>query len=98
MSEHRPPELGVSPSLSAVAPEAISWIQKTPGVCGGRACIRNTRITIWGLVSYRKLGLSDARLRETIAGLTQTDLATAWEYYERNRAEIEQDLMENEEA
>jgi uncharacterized protein (DUF433 family) len=23
-----------------------SWIRKTPGVCGGNACIRNTRITV----------------------------------------------------
>jgi hypothetical protein len=30
-----------------------SWVQKTPGVCGGRACIRNTRITVWGLVNFR---------------------------------------------
>ena len=22
-----------------------SWVQKTPGVCGGRACIRKARIT-----------------------------------------------------
>ncbi len=27
-----------------------SWVQKTPGVCGGDACIRNTRITVHGLV------------------------------------------------
>ncbi|MBY0527748.1 MAG: DUF433 domain-containing protein [Gemmataceae bacterium] len=25
-----------------------SWVQKTPNVCGGDACIRNTRITVWG--------------------------------------------------
>jgi uncharacterized protein (DUF433 family) len=36
-----------------------SWIQKTPNVCGGDACIRNTRITVHGIVHYRQLGLSD---------------------------------------
>ena len=37
-------------------------IEKTPNVCGGRACIIRTRIPVWTLVSYKKLGLSDAGL------------------------------------
>jgi len=43
-----------------------SWVQKTPNVCGGDACIRNTRITVHGLVHYRQLGLSDQRNLEVI--------------------------------
>src|SRR5712692_2863160 len=27
-----------------------SWIQKTPDICGGDACIRNTRLPVWSLV------------------------------------------------
>ena len=77
---------------------AKSWIQKTPGVCGGDACIRNTRITVWGLVNYRKLGLTDARLLEVIDGLTRADLDAAWDYYSRNRVEIDQAIKDNEEA
>lgn len=30
-------------------------IQKTPGVSGGHACIPNTRISVWTLVSLRLL-------------------------------------------
>ena len=30
-----------------------SWISKRPNVCGGDACIRDSRITVWGLVAYR---------------------------------------------
>jgi uncharacterized protein (DUF433 family) len=77
---------------------AKSWIQKTPEVCGGDACIRNTRITVWGLVAYRKLGLSDTRLLEIIEGLTAADLKAAWDYYERNRQEIDEEIRLNEEA
>jgi len=51
-----------------------SWIQKTPGVCGGDACIRSTRITVWGLASYRKLGLPDQRILKAIQGLTHSGL------------------------
>jgi uncharacterized protein (DUF433 family) len=83
---------------SEVPLPAGSWIQKTPGVCGGDACIRNTRITVWGLVNYRRLGLTDARILEVIDGLTQADLDAAWDYEIRNRAEIEQAIQENEEA
>lgn len=39
-----------------------SWIQKTPGICGGDACIRKTRIPVWTLVAARRLGASDADL------------------------------------
>jgi uncharacterized protein (DUF433 family) len=77
---------------------ARSWVQKTPGVCGGDACIRDTRITVWGLVNYRRLGLIDARLLEVIDGLTQADLDAAWDYYNRNRDEIDQAIKDNEEA
>lgn len=86
------------PDTSSVAANQASWIQHTPGVCGGDACICNTRITVRGLVSYRKLGLSDERLLEVISGLTPADLAAAWEYYSQNQEEIEQAIRENEEA
>lgn len=73
-----------------------SWVQKTPGVCGGRACVRNTRITVWGLVSARRLGASDEQLLEGIVGLTPDDLVAAWDYYQRHPSEIDEDVRENE--
>ena len=75
-----------------------SWIQRTPGVCGGEACIRNTRITVHGLVRYRQLGLPDQRILEAIQGLTPDDLAAAWDYYASHREEIEESIRLNEEA
>jgi type III restriction enzyme len=73
-----------------------SWIQKTPGVCGGRACVRNTRITVWGLVNNRRLGQTDVGILESIAGLTPEDLRVAFDYFEEHRPEIEADIRENE--
>jgi uncharacterized protein (DUF433 family) len=78
--------------------EAGSWIQKTPGVCGGDACIRSTRITVWGLVEWRKLGLSDAEIIQRVDGLTQSDLDAAWDYYKHHRDEIEHATEDNQEA
>jgi type III restriction enzyme len=77
---------------------ARSWIQKTPGVCGGDACIRNTRITVHGLVEWRQLGLSDAQILESIEGLTPADLEAAWAYYAQHRDEIEQVIRADREA
>jgi type III restriction enzyme len=73
-----------------------SWVQKTPGVCGGRACIRNTRITVWGLVNSRRLGLSDEQILANIAGLTPADLRAAWDYHQQHQTEIDQDIHDNE--
>jgi uncharacterized protein (DUF433 family) len=73
-----------------------SWIQKTPGVCGGRACIRNTRITVWGLVNARRLGASDEQLLQRIEGLAADDLHAAGDYYRQHGAEIDEDIRENE--
>ena len=76
----------------------VSWVQKTPGVCGGDACIRNTRITVSGLVNARQLGATDEQLLENIVGLTLDDLLTAWEYYEQNPAEIDEAIHLDEAA
>jgi uncharacterized protein (DUF433 family) len=39
-------------------------IQKTPGVMGGEACIRKTRIPVWLLISYRRQNATDAHILE----------------------------------
>ena len=72
-------------------------MQKTPNVCGGDACIRNTRITVHGLVHYRQLGFSDQRLLEVIQGLTQEDLVAAWDYNADHATEIREAIRLNEE-
>ena len=75
-----------------------SWVSKKPERCGGDACIRDTRITVWGLVSYRRLGLPDAEILAAVQGLTPDDLQAAWEYAAGNPAEIDRAIQENEEG
>ena len=79
-------------------PTITDRITKTPGVCGGRACIRGTRITVWGLVAHRRLGMSDAAIVAGIPGLQSEDLQAAWEYAAAHLAEIEEDIRLNTEA
>lgn len=86
-------------SKPTVAPVAAgSIIAKTPGVCGGSACIRSTRIPVWSLVCWRRQGVSDERLLEMYPALTQSDLDEAWKYADAEAVEIERDIQENEEA
>jgi uncharacterized protein (DUF433 family) len=73
-----------------------SRVSKTPGVCGGDACIRGTRFPVWGLVESRQQGLTDADILRRHPDLTRADLDAAWDYYARNRPEIEQALWLNE--
>ena len=74
-----------------------SWVRKSPDVCGGVACIRDTRITVWGLVLNRRLGSTDDQILENIVGLNPDDLDAAWEYYRERPAEIDEAIRVNEE-
>jgi uncharacterized protein (DUF433 family) len=53
-----------------------SWtgISKTSGIVGGDACIAGTRIPVWDLVEYRRMGASDLKILEAYPQLTATDL------------------------
>jgi len=73
-------------------------IEKTPGVAGGAACIVRTRIPVWVLVGYRRLGWSEARILENYPTLRAADLVNAWSYATAHPDEIEQQINENEEA
>jgi uncharacterized protein (DUF433 family) len=75
-----------------------SWISKKPDRRGGDACIRETRIPVWVLVNYRRLGASDADVHRAYPGLTPGDLEGAWEYAAANLAEIDGTIRENEEG
>ncbi len=73
-------------------------IQKTPDVMGGEACIRRTRIAVWGLVVLKRLEFTDDRLLANYPGLTQDDLDAAWAYFAAYPAEIEDAIRRNDEA
>ena len=77
---------------------ALSWISKQPDRCGGDACVRDTRITVWGLAAYRRLGLDDAGILHAVQGLTPADLEAAWDYVAAHPDEIDRAIRENEEG
>ena len=73
-------------------------IEKTPGVVGRDACITGTRIPVWDLVQYCRMGSSHAKILEAYPQLTATDLTYAWLYAEAHPAEIELAIQQNEAA
>lgn len=79
---------------------ANTWqgVEKTPGVCGGDACIANTRIPVWSLVNDRYLGMSDAQILKAFPDLNAIDLVNAWAYADAHAIEIEQAIRENNEV
>jgi uncharacterized protein (DUF433 family) len=79
-------------------PTTTDRITKTPGVCGGDACIRGHRIPVWVLVGYRRLRMSDADILPAYPTLNTTDLDAAWEYAAAHTEEIDRAIRENEEG
>lgn len=64
-------------------------VKKTPGVAGGHACIRNTRIAVWTLISLAQQGMNDEALVKNFPGLTPFDLLAARVYYQAHQEEID---------
>ena len=77
-----------------------SWtgISKKPGIVGGDACISGTRIPVWNLVEYQRLGASDLKILEAYPQLTATDLYHAWVYADAFVDEINAAIKANEAA
>ena len=79
-------------------PATASWISKRPDYCGGDARVRDGRITVWGLVGYRRLGMSNAQIMQAVQGVTPADLEAAWEYAAAHPDEIDEAIRANEEG
>ena len=60
--------------------------------------MRNTRIPVWELVSFHRLGMNESRLLDNYPTLTATDLANAWAYAAAFPDKIEIAIGENDEA
>ncbi len=75
--------------------EASPAIRRTPGICGGEACIRMTRIAVWMLEEARQSGVSDSALLSDYPDLDEVDLAAAWQYVSDHQGEIEAAIAAN---
>ena len=74
---------------------AIKSVQKTGGVCGGSARIRNTRIPVWTIVSFQRQGADEEELLRNFPVLTPFDLVAARTYYTVHFDEIDREILAN---
>jgi len=72
-------------------------ITKTPGVCGGRACIAGHRIRVADIVVWHeKRGYSPDEIVEMFAGISLADVYAALTYYFDHRDEIQAEFKNSE--
>lgn len=74
----------------------VPGIERTPGVCGGDACVVRTRIPVWVLVRAQQLGASDREILKDYPALGRDDLDNAWAYYAIHREDIDSQIESNE--
>lgn len=76
----------------------VKHIEKTPGVCGGRACIAGHRIRVQDIVAWHeRRGYSPDEIVDLFPGITLADVYAALAYYFDNRQEIDEELRKSDE-
>jgi uncharacterized protein (DUF433 family) len=85
-------------SLFSELTQVWPGVEKTPGVMGGDASIVRTRIPVWVLEGYRRLGWTEAEILDNFPTLRSADLLQAWAYVAAHPEQIEQALCKLEAA
>jgi len=68
-------------------------ITKTPGVCGGRACVAGHRVRVMDIVAWHEMrSMSADQVVDLFPGITLADVYAALAYYFDHRQEIEDDF------
>ena len=70
---------------------SVEHIAKTPGICGGKACIAGHRIRVLDVAIYHDIGKTPAEIVEMFPSITEADVHAAIAYYLDHREEIEED-------
>src|SRR5437762_454350 len=84
------------PIMSA---EHIEHITKTPGTCGGRACIKGHRIRVADVwVWHQKRGYSPEEIVDLFPGINLAEVYAALAYALDHQSEIEADYRAAEQA
>jgi uncharacterized protein (DUF433 family) len=89
---HKEVAMGVAMKKQKIHPHVF----RQKGVCGGRDIIVGTRIPIWSIIKWYKLGLSVEEVMREFPQLTPSQVHDAFSYYYDNLEEIEKDIFENE--
>ena len=89
----------MKPAMATAAKTVYSHITKDPRVCGGKACIDNTRIRVMDIVELQREGYKPEDMRNAFAiPLTLAQVYSALAYADENPQEIEADFAEGAEV
>lgn len=61
-------------------PDYLSRITVTPGLCGGRPCIRGMRIRVSDVIDLLSYGLTHAEILDEMPDLERDDITAAVQY------------------
>ena len=84
--------------MAADMADQLPGIEFDPRVCGGSARVAGTRIPVWSLENWRRLGSSDEEILRNFPSLQAADLINAWRYAGKHTLEIEREIQENDAA
>jgi uncharacterized protein (DUF433 family) len=85
----------IKSAMATAAKGVYTHITKNPQVCGGKACIDNTRIRVMDIVELQREGHKPEDMRNVFAiPLTLAQIYSALAYADENPEEIEADFAE----
>jgi len=79
--------------MSSTANEARIYVTRTPGVCGGKACIAGTRISVELIVLRTEAGDSQDEIVRAYPHLSLAEVHGALAYYFDHVDEINADIV-----
>jgi uncharacterized protein (DUF433 family) len=88
----------VARTLLVAITHAFAGVEKRPDVSGGDACIVRTRIPVWTIEAYRRLGWKDAMILDNFPALRAADLVNAFAYADAHPQEIDGAIRAHDEA
>jgi uncharacterized protein (DUF433 family) len=83
---------------TAMTVEIGSLITRTPGILGGRPCVKGHRIGVHRIAGWWKMGLTIEEIGERFSTLSPAEIHMALAYYHLHLEEIEGYLDEDRSA
>lgn len=76
--------------------KAHPHITSVNSVCGGKAIIEGTRIPVWSIIKWYKVGMNVEEILNEFNQLMPAQVYDVFSYYYDHQTEIEDDINENE--
>ena len=72
------------------------YITSAKDVCGGVPIIQGTRISVWSIIKWYKIGMTIEEILREFPQLTPSQVHDAFSYYYDHSELIEKEILENE--